>query len=85
MTALPTYQGDALPKIANYDKTEARWGRWMGAFRGARPVQIGARISKQLMLKLDTKSVQIIRTDNLRVSNRSRNFVTRRDKNRSHG
>ena len=124
VTALPTYQGDTLP----YGMGNG-YGRWMGAFKGARPISVGSSSPKKTQSNLeakmksfgngaravvhipghvfnceniggkihyveaqtgdrytskdvfsnlssrDCKKVSIVRTDNLRISDRARNSV----------
>ena len=139
VTALPTYDGDTLGRVA-YDDTKngvAR-GRWMGAFKGAEPVNVsakgqhGANAEKAVLNNIDnqmkkygdgsrgvvqifyknggghvfnverkngkthyieaqagevknfgktlqnvkTGKVALVRTDNLKLSDRAKNFVT---------
>lgn len=139
VTALPTYEGDILPRVAYHDTRRGTWeGRWKGAFQNAKTVNVGSRgdtpaaeqrvignieskmreygpgargvvqifyrsggghvfnvenqggriiyseaqlgevknISRT-MRDVSTSSVNIVRTDNLRISERARNFVTR--------
>ena len=135
VTALPTYKGDILPKIAHYNPKSGTFeGRWKGAFRNAKTVNVGAKtedgaianIEKAMksygsgsravvqifyksggghvfnvenqrgrivyveaqvgkmksiewtMSSVDSMSVNLVRTDNLKLSDRARNFVTRR-------
>ena len=140
--ALPTYEGDKAPTIAYYNKNAKTYeGRWKGAFRNAKTINVGAEgnnakaeakviknIEKQMrgfkkgsrgvvqvlyrgggghvfnventgkgivfyeaqtgkvknmksfMMDVDTKSVNLVRTDNLRISDRAKNFVTKRKK-----
>lgn len=137
VTALPTYKGDTLPLVAhNNFKSKTYEGRWKGAFRDAKTINVGARgndkkaekkvisnIESQMksfgdgargvvqifyrgsgghvfnvenvggkiryieaqrgtmkdiagtMSTVDTNSVNLVRTDNLRISDRAKNFV----------
>lgn len=129
VTAQPTYKGDELPKVVGAKS----WGKWQGAFRGAKPENVGGRNATAVVNNIDkkmrsygngaravvqvmyknrnfghvfnverrgntnyyvdaqtgerirakqffeitqTSSVKLIRTDNLRASDRMRNFVT---------
>lgn len=133
--ALPTYQGDNLPSIAYRNAAKGTIeGRWKGAFRNARNVNVGAKTEagaisniesamgsygngargvvqifykgggghvfnvenqggkvvyieaqsgkikdiKATMAHVKPESVNLIRTDNLRISERAKNFVTKR-------
>lgn len=135
VTALPTYKGDTLPKIAHYNPKSGTFeGRWKGAFRNAKTVDVGAKTEdgavanieramksygsgsravvqifykgggghvfnvenqrgrivyveaqagkmksiERTMSSVDSTSVNLVRTDNLKLSDRARNFVTRR-------
>ena len=135
VTALPTYKGDTLPNVAHYNPgTGIYEGRWKGAFRDAKTVNVGASSEsgtisniesrmrsygsgsraviqifykgggghvfnvenqrgrivyveaqagkikniKQTMSSVKTESVNLVRTDNLRLSDRAKNFVTKR-------
>lgn len=124
VTALPTYQGDTLPMVVG-----GRNGRWQGAFKGAKRLNVGSSSAKKTQSNLEakmksfgngaravvaipghvfnceniggkihyveaqtgqrytskdvfsrlssseSKRVSIIRTDNLRISDRARNAV----------
>lgn len=136
VTAQPTYKGDQKPKVAFTSKDGRINGRWMGAFQGAKAINVGtkqrnnaegkvvsninkkmrgfgngsrgvvavywknggghvfnvenkngkikaveAQTGKAVSLKNYIKkarpgSVNLIRTDNLRVSERAKEFVT---------
>lgn len=135
VTAQPTYKGDTLPSVAYYNqKAKTFEGRWKGAFKGAKTINVGAKTEpgvisnientmksygsgsravvqifyksggghvfnvendcgrivyveaqtgkmksiKQTMRSVDTASVNLVRTDNLNISERAKNFVTRR-------
>lgn len=135
VTALPTYKGDILPKIAHYNPKSGTFeGRWKGAFRNAKTVNVGAKTEdgaianiekamksygsgsravvqifyksggghvfnvenqrgrivyveaqtgkmksiERTMSSVDSRYVNLVRTDNLKLSDRARNFVTRR-------
>lgn len=135
VTALPTYKGDTLPHIAHYDpKSNTFEGRWKGAFKGAKTINVGAKSESKTIANIESKmksygdgsrgvvqifyksggghvfnvenqrgrivyveaqtgniknisktmssvvttDVNLIRTDNLRLSDRARNFVTKR-------
>jgi hypothetical protein len=135
VTALPTYKGDTLPNVAHYNPKSGTFeGRWKGAFRNAKTVNVGAKTEdgaianiesamksygpgsravvqifyksggghvfnvenqrgrivyieaqagrmkniSHTMRSVNTSSVNLVRTDNLKLSNRARNFVTRR-------
>ena len=135
VTALPTYKGDTLPNVAHYDLSTGTYeGRWKGAFRDAKTVNVGASSEsgtisniesrmrsygsgsraviqifykgggghvfnienqrgrivyveaqagkikniKRTMSSVETESVNLVRTDNLRLSDRAKNFVTKR-------
>lgn len=131
VTAQPTYQGDTLP--ISMVRGNVKWGRWQGAFKGARPESVGGKTSdkvydnimakmnkygngsravvsitykgqrighvfnienrKGTIMAVDAQSGErirlrqflkitensrttIVRTDNLRVSDRAKNMVT---------
>ena len=137
VTALPTYAGDTLPRVAHVSSDGKIYGRWKGAFRDAKPVNVGVpgnnkkaesgvigNIEKQMksfgpgsrgvvqifyrgggghvfnvensggrivyaeaqsgmvknisktMNHVDTGTVNLVRTDNLHISERAKNFVT---------
>ena len=135
VTALPTYKGDILPKIAHYNPKSGTFeGRGKGAFRNAKTVNVGAKTEdgaianiekamksygsgsravvqifyksggghvfnvenqrgrivyveaqtgkmksiERTMSSVDSRYVNLVRTDNLKLSDRARNFVTRR-------
>ena len=135
VTALPTFKGDNLPKIAHYNQRSGTFeGHWKGAFRNAKTVNVGAKTEagaianiesamksygsgsravvqifykgggghvfnvenqrgrivyveaqagkmkniERTMSSVDSRSVNLVRTDNLKLSDRARNFVTRR-------
>lgn len=132
--AMPTYANDKWPQVP-YMRDHVMWGRWMGAFRNAQPIHVGARgnwnktmdnIAKQMrgwgngsravievfysgggghvfnvenvngriqfieaqagqaakdMTRLsqtaNVQSINLVRTDNLRISDRAKEFVTK--------
>ena len=140
VTALPTYKGDVLPRVAYHDSKRGTWeGRWKGAFKGAKTLNVGVRGNNssaeqkvinnieqkmkdfgsgsrgvvqifyrgggghvfnvenvggqirymeaqtgqaknisQTMSRVDTSSVNLVRTDNLHISDRAKKFVTRK-------
>ncbi|WP_417303116.1 toxin glutamine deamidase domain-containing protein [Ellagibacter isourolithinifaciens] len=135
VTALPTFKGDTLPNVAHYNMKSGTFeGRWKGAFRNAKTVNVGAKTEagaianiesamksygsgsravvqifykgggghvfnvenqrgrivyveaqagkmkniERTMRSVDSMSVNLVRTDNLKLSDRARNFVTRR-------
>lgn len=41
VTALPTYSGDTMPQARMIGNR--KFGRWQGAFKGARPINVGAK------------------------------------------
>lgn len=44
VSALPTYEGDTLGRVIYNDKKNGVYrGRWMGAFRDAKPINVSAR------------------------------------------
>ena len=134
VTALPTYEGDTLPRAKTVGNT--KWGRWQGAFQKARPENVGAKTSSKVVSNIEKKmssfgdgargvvsityknsrvghvfnveqrkgktyfvdaqsgkriwaknfmdivnkgTVTLTRTDNLRISDRAKNFVTAED------
>lgn len=134
--ALATYKGDTLPQVAYYDTNRKTWeGRWKGAFKGAKTINVGVRGNAQKTIEnmngamrgfgpgsrgvvqvfwksggghvfnvendrgiikyVDAQtnrhvniknymamavpgSVNLVRTDNLQISERAKNFVTTR-------
>lgn len=132
VTALPTYEGDTKNQVAYRDNAKGTFeGRWKGAFRKAKTVNVGATTERKVMSNIDkqmskagegsrgviqifykgggghvfnverkngktvymeaqtgkvknmaktltmvkTQSVNFVRTDNLRISARARDFV----------
>ena len=56
VTAQPTYKGDTLNEVAYYDsKNGIARGRWMGAFKGAKPEKVGAKTESGVMKNIDNK------------------------------
>ena len=46
VTAQPTFEGDILPTTAHIGPNGERNARWMGAFQGARPINVGKSTAK---------------------------------------
>ena len=50
VTALPTYKGDTMPEVVGKGN-----GRWQMAFKGAKPIKVGAYSSKKTQSNLEAK------------------------------
>lgn len=56
VTAQPTFQGDKLNQVAYYDrKSDIFRGRWMGAFRDAKPVNVSAKSENGVMSNIENQ------------------------------
>ena len=135
VVAQPTYRSDTMGRVVHVDSRKGTYhSRWSGAFRGAKPENVGGRTGSKMIDRLDSKmasygegaravvqvqwkkggghvfvaerkngrtvyidpqvnkrytanyiassvrpgSVNLVRTDNLRVSERAKNSVTHR-------
>ena len=54
VTALPTFKNDKLPKVAYY-KNNVFEGRWKGAFRDAKTLNVGARTESGVINNIESK------------------------------
>lgn len=56
VTALPTYKGDTLPNVVHFDPaTETYEGRWKGAFRNAKTINVGASSASGVISNIESR------------------------------
>lgn len=53
VTAQPTYYGDKLPQVKMVGNT--KWGRWQGAFKNAKPMNVGGKKSADVVKNIQAK------------------------------
>ena len=55
VTAQPTYKGDTMPQVVHTTREGAKYGRWQGAFKDAKPDYVGGKTGKQAQSNLEAK------------------------------